>query len=195
VASTETAAPTPGTPIPDPYRAAMGSCTDEDRDFAGEVTQQLIQVVKSFNAVKMRLHGAAPQEGSDYSLLVKLAHTGPMRASDLAEQTCSDPSTVSRQVAGLVKAGLVERQADPADGRASILVPTALGQARVELMVEMRGRVFAPLVSGWSAEERAVFSRLLTEFVQGLSNNIDAVKNAAAELIQPAPSDSQGRNA
>ena len=44
---------------------------------------------------------------------------------------CADPSTVSRQVASLVKAGLVERQADPDDGRASILVPTELGRAKV----------------------------------------------------------------
>jgi DNA-binding MarR family transcriptional regulator len=191
----ETGARVDDAAIPTDYRAAMESCSEPDRLFAGEVTQRLIEVVRSFNAVRVRLQGAAPQENSDNSLLMRLANAGPMRASDLAEQTCSDPSTVSRQVAGLVKAGLVERQADPADGRASILVPTALGQARVELMVQMRGRVFAPLVADWSAEERAVFSRLLTEFVHGLSTNIEAVKNAAAELIQPAPSDSQGRNA
>ena len=91
-----------------------------------------------------------------------------MRASDLADRLCADPSTVSRQVAGLVKAGLVERRADPDDGRASILVPTPEGQVRVDRMIEMRGRLFAPLVAGWSSDDRAVFSRLLTEFAHGL---------------------------
>lgn len=191
---TETPVPT-GDTATDAYRAAVVSCSDTDREFAGEVTQRLVEVVKSFSAVKHGMHGAAPQESFDYALLLKLAHAGPMRASDLAEKLCSDPSTVSRQVAGLVKAGLVERQADPDDGRASILVPTAHGQARVDRMVEMRGRLFAPIVADWSAEDRAVFARLLTEFVHGLSINIEAVKNVAAELTQPQSPIAQGRNA
>ncbi|MEO5833314.1 MAG: MarR family transcriptional regulator [Nakamurella sp.] len=189
---------TPGTtgdPATDTYRAAIGSCSDADREFAGDVTERLIEVVKSFSAVKHRMHGAAPQEGVDYVLLMKLSHAGPMRASDLADKLCSDPSTVSRQVAGLVKAGLVERQADPDDGRASILVPTASGQARVDRMVEVRGRLFAPIVADWSPEDRAAFSRLLTEFVHGLSINIEAVKNVAVELTQPQSLIAQGRNA
>lgn len=194
---TITETPTPSVEATASYRDAVATCSDVDREYAGDVTARLIEMVKAFSAIKHRMHGSAPQEGHDYSLLLKLAHTGPMRASDLAEKLCADPSTVSRQVAGLVKAGLVERQADPDDGRASILVTTSQGQARVDQMVEMRGRLFAPIVAGWSAEDRAVFSRLLTEFVHGLSMNIEAVKSAAAELIQPAPDHqhAQGRNA
>ena len=63
-------------------------------------------------------------EWSAHVLLRCLAHEGPMRAGALAEMLQSDPSTVSRQVAALVKDGLLERQADPADGRASLLVLT-----------------------------------------------------------------------
>ena len=195
---TITATP-PSAEVSASYTDAVASCSDADREYASDITQRMIEVVKAFSAVKHRMHGASPQEGFDYGLLLKLAHTGPMRASDLAEKLCADPSTVSRQVAGLVKAGLVERQADPDDGRASILVPTPQGQARVDQMISLRGRLFAPIVADWSAEDRAVFSRLLTEFVHGLSNNIEAVKNAAAELVQPAapheqPS-AQGSNA
>ncbi|WP_170315570.1 MarR family winged helix-turn-helix transcriptional regulator [Nakamurella deserti] len=177
------------------YREAVAGCSAADRDYAGDVAQRLVDMVKSFSAIKARIHGSASPEGYDSSLLLKLAHHGPMRASDLAERMCADPSTVSRQVAGMVKAGLVERQADPDDGRASILVPTASGQARVDQMVQMRGQIFAPLVADWSAEDRAVFTRLLTEFVHGLSSNIEAVKNVAAELVQPAPSNAQGSTA
>ncbi len=184
-----------GDTLTDAYRAAIGESSDADRAFAGDVTQRLIEVVKSFAAVKHRMHGSSPQDGFDYALLFKLAQAGPMRASDLADRMCSDPSTVSRQVAGLVKAGLVERQADPDDGRASILVPTAAGQARVDRMVELRGRLFAPIVADWSDADRAVFIRLLSEFVHGLSMNIDAVKNVAAELTQPQAPTAQGRNA
>ncbi len=183
----------------DVYRDAVATCSAADRAFAGDVTQHLIEVVKAFGAVKHRMHGATPQDGFDYGLLLKLASTGPTRASDLAERLCADPSTVSRQVAGLVKAGLVQRLADPDDGRASILVPTADGHARIAQMVEMRGRVFAPLVADWSPEDRERFATLLAQFVQGLSHNIEAVKTVAAELLQPAPatekSTAQGSNA
>ena len=50
-------------------------------------------------------------------LLKTLAMHGPRRSSELATAVHSDPSTVSRQVAGLVRDGLVERQADPARRR------------------------------------------------------------------------------
>lgn len=177
------------------YRDAVSSASDDNRRYAGDITERLIEVFKAFAAIKHRMHGASPQEGLDHALLLRLAHTGPMRASDLADRLCADPSTVSRQVAGLVKAGLVERRADPDDGRASILVPTPEGQVRVNRMIEMRGRLFAPLVAGWSSDDRAVFSRLLTEFAHGLTTDIEAVKSAAAELLEPTSANTQGSDA
>ena len=70
-------------------------------------------------------------EWAAYGLLFQLVNDGPQRSSALAETACVDPSTVSRQVAQLVKAGLVERQSDPEDGRASLLVATERGRARL----------------------------------------------------------------
>ena len=49
---------------------------------------------------------------------------GPHRSNALAEAVHSDPSTVSRQIAALVKVGYVERRPDPADGRACLLAAT-----------------------------------------------------------------------
>jgi DNA-binding MarR family transcriptional regulator len=51
------------------------------------------------------------------------------RSSDLAARAGLDPSTVSRAVAGLVTQGLVTREADPHDGRATLLVVTPAGHA------------------------------------------------------------------
>ena len=53
-----------------------------------------------------------------------LSYAADAHRRALAAAVHSDPSTVSRQVAALVRAGLIERQADPEDGRASVLVPT-----------------------------------------------------------------------
>src|SRR5437868_6066116 len=60
-------------------------------------------------------------------LLGTLTSIGPVRSNALAEAVYSDPSTISRQVATLVKDGLIERRADPADGRASLLAVTEKG--------------------------------------------------------------------
>jgi len=168
----------------DSYRAAIDACTEADRAYASIVASNVIEVVKAFNSVKGRLHGQTHPDTLDLALLIRLVKEGPMRASDLSEQLCADPSTVSRQVASLVKAGLIERKADPKDGRASILVPTEAGLDRIAQFVQLRGQIFAPIVAHWSAEDRAVFARLLTEFVSGLSTNLEALKNVATELIQ-----------
>ena len=77
-------------------------------------------------------------EWAAYGLLFQLVNDGPRRSSALAETACVDPSTVSRQVAQLVKAGLVERQSDPEDGRASLLVATEQRPRR------LRGQAGAP---------------------------------------------------
>ena len=101
-------------------------------------------MMRQFNGIKSRVTTGPDGDHSPLFLLVKLAQHGPRRASDLAEQVCADPSTVSRQVASLVKAGLIERRADPADGRASILVPTELGWQRVREHAQRRGVTMQP---------------------------------------------------
>lgn len=169
----------------DGYLAAVDETSDEDRQFASTVAVNLVEIIKAFNSVKNRMHGVNHPDAVDFGLVIKLVKEGPMRASDLSEQLCADPSTVSRQVAGLVKAGLLERRADPHDGRASILAPTEAGLSRVQQFVQMRGKIFAPLMAQWSPEDRATFARLLADFAGGLTTNLEAVKNVATELIQP----------
>src|SRR5258705_13409065 len=71
---------------------------------------------------------AAPDR-SALSMLLPLMRGGPMRLRDLADARGADPSTVSRQAAQLVQAGLIERDADPADGRARQLSLTEAGHA------------------------------------------------------------------
>ena len=51
---------------------------------------------------------------------LRVINDGPICASALAEMVQSDPSTISRQVAALVRDGLLKRRADPIDGRARI---------------------------------------------------------------------------
>lgn len=98
-------------------------------------------------------------------LIKTLAHLGPSRSSALATAVHSDPSTVSRQIATLVRDGLVERRADPEDGRASVLVPTETGLKLLEEQRRRIGLALARVVRQWAPEEVDRFLDLLDRFV------------------------------
>lgn len=98
-------------------------------------------------------------------LLKSLMHLGPSRSSALAAAVHSDPSTVSRQIAALVRDGLVERRADPEDGRASVLAATEVG---IQVLEEQRRRIglaLARVVRQWAPEDVETFLDLLERFV------------------------------
>ncbi|BCY06083.1 MarR family winged helix-turn-helix transcriptional regulator [Actinoplanes sp. L3-i22] len=105
--------------------------------------------------------------GAEFSalmLLLPLRAMGPMRVTDLAELKQADPSTISRQVAQLVKAGLARREADPADGRASRLAVTETGEVACERLGAARTALLARALSDWPAERVDTFAQLFEEF-------------------------------
>src|ERR1700742_756817 len=84
---------------------------------------------------------------SAHLLITRLAVEGPSRLSELAEKMQADPSTVSRQVANLVNDGYVERRADPADGRASLLVVTERGRQLYAEHLRLRNEHYQRLLA------------------------------------------------
>ncbi|OLR92761.1 hypothetical protein BJP25_21570 [Actinokineospora bangkokensis] len=109
-------------------------------------------------------------ERSAYLLLSRLAAGGPMTIAALAEAFGLDVSTVHRQVAVVLKAGLVERVLDPGGGVARLLRVTAEGQRK---LVAERGRILGCLrdiLGEWPAERVAVLADVLigyNEAVEG----------------------------
>jgi DNA-binding MarR family transcriptional regulator len=97
-------------------------------------------------------------------LLFPLRFLGPMRVTDLAEAKQADPSTVSRQAAQLVKAGLVRREADPEDGRASRLAITDAGLDACRELHDAREAFLTEVLRGWPAGRVEAFVELFTEF-------------------------------
>jgi DNA-binding MarR family transcriptional regulator len=156
--STLTSSDPPVSEAPDP----------ELEESAEQIAASVISMMRQFNTIKSRVALGHEGDTSPIFLLIKLAHLGPRRASDLAEQLCADPSTVSRQVAHLVKSGLVERKADPDDGRASILVPTELGRVKVREHAQRRGDTMKPVIADWSAQDRGDFLRLMNKYIEGI---------------------------
>jgi DNA-binding MarR family transcriptional regulator len=117
-------------------------------------------------------------------LLKALVMSGPSRSSVLAAAVHSDPSTVSRQIAGLVRDGLVERRADPEDGRASVLVPTEVGLKLLEEQRRRIGLALARVVRQWAPEDLDRFLDLLDKFVADHERNLPAVINECVALAR-----------
>jgi DNA-binding MarR family transcriptional regulator len=125
-------------------------------------------------------------EWSAHLLLKTLSVEGPMRSSALAERIESDPSTVSRQVASLVKDGLLERRADPGDGRACLLVPTDRAAAVISEHNEIRLEHFGRMLAGWSEDDLRRFAGLLERFTADFENaNNDWLTERIASQTRP----------
>ena len=124
-----------------------------------------------FGRVKSQLLALA-RDDADWSahlLITRLAAEGPVRASELAEKVQADPSTVSRQVASLVKAGYVERRADPVDGRASLLVLTDRGQEFYAEHLRVRNEHYQHMLAEWTEDECRTFATMTERLTRDIA--------------------------
>lgn len=152
-----------------------------------ELADNLVRSVIRFNkfctclanqGAKYRVDGL---DKAAHILLANLVDGGPRRSGALAELVRSDPSTVSRQVAELVQAGLVERRPDPEDGRASVLAATEEGEAVAERHRRARNEKFARLLAHWPADEREGFIAHFERFVTDCENYLPLLSAEYAE--------------
>lgn len=139
----------------------------DDATRIGALSDQMVRLNRASHALRSQMM-ARGLDGSielaAYGLLFQLVVGGPKRSSALAETACVDPSTVSRQVGQLVTAGLVERQPDPDDGRATLLAATPAGHELHEAKLRRRVRMFSRLVEGWSDADIETLTALLARY-------------------------------
>ncbi|WP_051265398.1 MarR family winged helix-turn-helix transcriptional regulator [Nakamurella lactea] len=131
-----------------------------------EIPDLMMRLMRQFGIAKSRVSALHREDAVPLYLLAKIGEGPPRRAGTLAAELDADPSTVSRQVAQLVKDGMVERKADPEDGRASILELTDAGRRRRAEMFRHRATVFGAVTQDWTDGERAEFGRLLHRYVE-----------------------------
>ncbi len=134
-------------------------------------------LLRRARAISARLAGELHPDldGAAYGLLALLQDAGPLRASDLVVRLGLDKSTVSRQVSHLVDLGLVDRTADPVDGRAQVLTPSAEGAARLERIREARRARWEADLRDWPPEDVARLGELLARL-----NGIGEAREAEA---------------
>jgi DNA-binding MarR family transcriptional regulator len=151
------------------------------------LSQEVSRLVRASQSMRAQVHARQPDgiEWAGYMLLFQLCKEGPQRSSALAATACVDPSTVSRQVSQLVTHGLVERRADPDDGRASLLAATELGEARHQAVHDRRDRAFAHLLADWPEDDVRLLGSLLHRLNESFLNNRGSLLDAITDDVPP----------
>jgi DNA-binding MarR family transcriptional regulator len=133
-------------------------------DTATRLNTDLVRVLKLFQSMRQhapKLHPGV--EPASYPILFNLIDE-PRRVSMLAECVYSDVSTVSRQVTTLVSHGLLEKVADPQDGRACMVSLSAEGTELVERLKTGRAEWFRETLKNWEPADAEAFGDYLERF-------------------------------
>jgi DNA-binding MarR family transcriptional regulator len=153
------------------------------------LSHELIRYTRLHHVLKSRLGSAFP-DGLDHAamgVLMTLIKRGALRQGELAELALLDPSTVSRHVGQLVRAGLVERRPDPADGRAVQLVATRSGHALGDDLAQRRRSLFHATLSSRDQDEVRRLAGLLGRLNDDLESQRPHLLCADPSLVTSGP--------
>lgn len=134
----------------------------------------------AIDRIARRLRETRAGEGltpTQVSVLFTIAVHGPLRLSDLADREGLNPTMVSRVVAQLASALLVERTPDPADGRAALVTVTRTGAELRRRIRRERADVLASHLSGLDSGQRAA----LVAALPALETLAEQLRDAAAQ--------------
>ncbi|RSS58913.1 MarR family winged helix-turn-helix transcriptional regulator [Streptomyces sp. WAC01280] len=101
---------------------------------------------------------------SAYVLLSRIRMHGPMSIGQLSEAFGLDASTLNRQTAAMLRAGVVERIADPEGGIARKFRITEEGEHRLDADRTSNIEGLERVMEHWSPEDVARFAGLLERF-------------------------------
>ncbi|MEV4534743.1 MarR family transcriptional regulator [Asanoa sp. NPDC049518] len=104
-----------------------------------------------------------------YVILRHLDEAGPQNVSALAARLNLDGSTVTRQVGAMEREGLISREADPSDGRGTLVSATAAGLRRMSVVRNARAELYDEMLASWTETDRSDLATLLTRLNEALS--------------------------
>jgi DNA-binding MarR family transcriptional regulator len=96
-----------------------------------------------------RALASAEITANDYSILSRLDRDGPLPLGMLAARLAMNRSTISRELAPLVRAGLVEAAGDELDRRKRVLSLTSAGTIRLLAALPLWAQAQADLATGF----------------------------------------------
>jgi DNA-binding MarR family transcriptional regulator len=124
----------------------------------GELAARL-RLAITRTARRLRQEAGTDLSPSQTAALATIESSGPLTPSELASLERVQRPTATRIVARLQEEGLVERAADPADGRSFIVSATAQGRALIRKLRTRTKAYLARRLRGLDAEEVATLER------------------------------------
>lgn len=154
----------------------MTDTTRQDElDVADDLGGELVRTIRLLAKAKAKLSSMpGSTDHSSFPIIATLVVDGPRRTSALAEVLHTEVSTISRQTSALVQQGLIERQADPNDGRACLLAPTDAGRELYARARQERNRWLAATLRDWDGDDVERLIGLLTRLNTDLADNLGA---------------------
>jgi DNA-binding MarR family transcriptional regulator len=132
---------------------------------AQRIEQQLTMLFRRAQRVHMLgTHAGIDLDRSAYAILCRLDDDGPQRLGALATVFGLDPSTITRQVQSLERAGLAERTTDPRDRRVSLLSLSDPGLEAVHATRQHRRGQLNRVLADWGDADVDAFASLLERF-------------------------------
>ena len=143
-------------------------------DELGRLEQELGVLIRRVRRViGERARAVHPDlQPASYLMLTYLAAEGPQRSSVVSDKFNVDKGAISRQVQHLCDLGLLEREPDPVDGRATLISASADAVRRMTAVDRDRRRWLDEQLKGWSEQD-------LHGFVSGLGRYNDALDKHA----------------
>lgn len=151
-----------------------GLGTDGDDELVVALNHEISRHGRLLHVMKGQMATLVPQglDMAAFSLLFTLVRCGPARQGELAGLALLDPSTVSRHVAQLARAGYVQRRPDPEDGRAVQLVATEAGDALAAEIGRRRELMIRQALADWAPDDLRQLVRLMGR----LNDDLDAFR-------------------
>ncbi|WP_033289987.1 MarR family winged helix-turn-helix transcriptional regulator [Amycolatopsis jejuensis] len=113
-------------------------------------------------------------------LLSDLEKHGEARPSEVAKRRLVDLSVISRQIAQLQAAGLIDRRPAPEDGRASLISVSETGREQLERWRKQYLEFFEKALGGWDEDRVTELRSRLAELNDGLRSALGAPEACGA---------------
>jgi DNA-binding MarR family transcriptional regulator len=110
-------------------------------------------------ARRLRQEAGAELSPSQTAALATIEHHGPLTPSELATRERVQRPTVTRVLARLEEAGLIERAADPADRRCSLVSVSVEGRELLAAIRTRKDAFLAQRLESLDARDRAALDR------------------------------------
>ena len=110
-------------------------------------------------ARRLRQEAGAELSPSQTAALATIERHGPLTPSELAERERVQRPTVTRVLARLEEAGLVERAADPQDRRCSLVSISADGRELMDAIRARKNAFLAQRIDALDAADREALER------------------------------------